>query len=61
MLEERLQQHKDLRIVYLENGLRVVILPNKAPVDRFEAHLEVHAGRVGISAMRVCAPKTRPC
>lgn len=44
VLEERLEQHKDLKIVYLDNGLRVVILPNRSPVDRFEAHLEVHAG-----------------
>ena len=30
----------------LENGLRYVILPNKLPPKRFEAHLEVHAGSV---------------
>jgi len=30
----------------LENGLRYVIFPNKTPPNRFEAHLEVHAGSV---------------
>lgn len=30
----------------LDNGLRYVILPNKLPPQRFEAHLEIHAGSV---------------
>ncbi|GMH43786.1 hypothetical protein BSKO_11720 [Bryopsis sp. KO-2023] len=30
----------------LENGMRYVIFPNKTPPNRFEAHLEVHAGSV---------------
>jgi hypothetical protein len=30
----------------LDNGFRYVILPNKLPPARFEAHLEVHAGSV---------------
>ena len=34
----------DLQLGQLDNGLRYVILPNKVPEDRFEAHLEVHAG-----------------
>jgi len=30
----------------LDNGLRYVLLPNPSPPQRFEAHLEVHAGSV---------------
>ena len=30
----------------LNNGLRYVLLPNPSPPQRFEAHLEVHAGSV---------------
>ena len=30
----------------LDNGLRYVIMPNPTPPQRFEAHLEVHAGSV---------------
>lgn len=30
----------------LDNGFRYVLLPNKLPPQRFEAHLEVHAGSV---------------
>ena len=39
-------QHPDLVTGQLKNGLRYVILPNKTPPNRFEAHLEVHAGSV---------------
>ena len=38
--------HPDLVVGHLSNGLRYVILPNATPPDRFEAHLEVHAGSV---------------
>ncbi|KAH7434480.1 hypothetical protein KP509_06G019300 [Ceratopteris richardii] len=30
----------------LKNGLRYVILPNKVPANRFEAHMEMHVGSV---------------
>lgn len=36
--------HSDLVVNYLDNGLKYVILPNKVPGGRFEAHLEVLSG-----------------
>ena len=36
--------HTDLTTGKLENGLTYVILPNKVPAGRFEAHLEVLSG-----------------
>ena len=44
--ELTLENHPNLRIGKLSNGLRYVILPNPSPPNRFEAHLEVHAGSV---------------
>ena len=41
-----LENHPNLHIGKLSNGLRYVILPNASPPNRFEAHLEVHAGSV---------------
>lgn len=41
-----LENHPNLEIGKLSNGLRYVILPNASPPNRFEAHLEVHAGSV---------------
>ena len=41
-----LPEHPLLRRGTLANGLRWVVLPNPAPPNRFEAHLEVHAGSV---------------
>lgn len=41
-----LENHPNLEIGKLSNGLRYVILPNVSPPNRFEAHLEVHAGSV---------------
>ncbi|KAK9810226.1 hypothetical protein WJX72_007002 [[Myrmecia] bisecta] len=46
LLDQELQQNPELVLGELENGLRYVILPNKVPPNRFEAHLEVHAGSV---------------
>lgn len=46
LLETELEGHPKLDINHLPNGLRYVILPNATPPDRFEAHLEVHAGSV---------------
>jgi hypothetical protein len=46
LLALELQPHKELDVGHLPNGLRYVILPNKAPPNRFEAHLEIHAGSV---------------
>lgn len=40
----QLEQNDALQLGSLENGLRWVILPNRSPPARFEAHLEVHAG-----------------
>ena len=36
--------HPDVRSGTLPNGLPYVILPNKSPPDRFEAHLQVFSG-----------------
>ncbi len=44
LLGEKLQQADNLRLGQLANGLRYVMLPNKVPPQRFEAHLEMHAG-----------------
>jgi predicted Zn-dependent peptidase len=44
MLSTRLQQNKALELGTLDNGLRYVLLPNRTPPARFEAHLEIHAG-----------------
>eukprot|EP00245_Coleochaete_scutata_P005274 TRINITY_DN18712_c0_g1_i1.p1 TRINITY_DN18712_c0_g1~~TRINITY_DN18712_c0_g1_i1.p1 ORF type:complete len:1369 (+),score=265.63 TRINITY_DN18712_c0_g1_i1:154-4260(+) len=45
-LETKLPMHPKLVRGQLENGLRYVILPNKVPPNRFEAHLEMHVGSV---------------
>jgi hypothetical protein len=44
LLAQPLEPHPELEVGSLPNGLRYVILPNRSPPDRFEAHLEVHAG-----------------
>ena len=44
LLDEELPSLPELELGQLDNGLRYVILPNKVPTDRFEAHLEIHAG-----------------
>lgn len=44
LLNEELEQMKDLVVGHLENGLKYVICPGKVPRERFEAHLEVHVG-----------------
>lgn len=44
LLATELQPNDKLDVGFLPNGLRYVILPNPAPPERFEAHLEVHAG-----------------
>ena len=41
---ELLPQHPDVVSGVLENGLPYIILPNKSPADRFEAHLQVFSG-----------------
>ena len=41
---QELREHPDLVRGQLENGLRYAILPNRVPPNRFEAHLEIHAG-----------------
>ncbi|CAI7791721.1 unnamed protein product [Closterium sp. NIES-54] len=46
LLAERLPSHPKVHRGMLDNGLRYVILPNKLPPNRFEAHLEMHAGSV---------------
>jgi len=45
-LDEEIPMHPGLVTGELDNGLRYVIFPNKTPPNRFEAHLEVHAGSV---------------
>lgn len=44
LLAMPLEQTSALDLGSLENGLRYVILPNRSPPARFEAHLEIHAG-----------------
>ena len=44
LLDSNLSSMPGLELGQLDNGLRYVILPNKVPEDRFEAHLEIHAG-----------------
>ncbi|KAL9253734.1 Stromal processing peptidase, chloroplastic-like protein [Drosera capensis] len=41
-----LPSHPKLYRGQLENGLRYIILPNKVPPNRVEAHMEVHVGSV---------------
>ncbi|RZC54766.1 hypothetical protein C5167_013622 [Papaver somniferum] len=41
-----LPSHPKLHRGQLENGLRYIILPNKFPGERFEAHMEIHAGSI---------------
>ena len=36
--------HPDVRSGVLDNGLPYIILPNKSPPGRFEAHLQVFSG-----------------
>jgi predicted Zn-dependent peptidase len=47
LLETPLPEHPDLyRGTLKSNGLHYVVLPNKVPPHRFEAHLEMHVGSV---------------
>lgn len=41
-----LPSHPKLHRGQLKNGLRYIILPNKIPANRFEAHMEVHVGSI---------------
>ncbi|BBN04418.1 stromal processing peptidase, chloroplastic [Marchantia polymorpha subsp. ruderalis] len=45
-LQSKLPSHPKLHRGELKNGLRYVILPNKVPPNRFEAHMEMHVGSV---------------
>eukprot|EP00252_Welwitschia_mirabilis_P010086 TRINITY_DN231_c0_g1_i1.p1 TRINITY_DN231_c0_g1~~TRINITY_DN231_c0_g1_i1.p1 ORF type:complete len:1279 (+),score=278.22 TRINITY_DN231_c0_g1_i1:185-4021(+) len=45
-LSSKLPSHPKLYRGQLKNGLRYVILPNKVPPNRFEAHMEMHVGSV---------------
>ncbi|KAJ4845649.1 hypothetical protein Tsubulata_036223 [Turnera subulata] len=45
-LNLELPRHPKLYRGQLKNGLRYLILPNKVPPNRFEAHMEVHAGSI---------------
>ena len=60
LLQEDLKQADNLRMGQLANGFSYVMLPNKVPPQRFEAHLEMHAG-----TLQACAiwanPKQRTC
>ncbi|KAG1670958.1 hypothetical protein FOA52_011393 [Chlamydomonas sp. UWO 241] len=46
LLDLDVKPEQGLVVGQLDNGFRYVILPNKLPPTRFEAHLEVHAGSV---------------
>lgn len=45
LLQQDLQQAPTLHQGQLDNGLKYVLLPNKSPPERFEAHLEMHVGK----------------
>lgn len=45
VLAQEIAENPQLVRGRLENGLEYVILPNETPPARFEAHLEVHAGK----------------
>ncbi|XP_050363025.1 stromal processing peptidase, chloroplastic-like [Argentina anserina] len=45
-LSSELPSHPKLYRGQLKNGLRYLILPNKVPPTRFEAHMEVHVGSI---------------
>ncbi|XP_027125887.1 stromal processing peptidase, chloroplastic [Coffea arabica] len=45
-LSSELPSHPKLHRGQLRNGLRYLILPNKVPPSRFEAHMEVHVGSI---------------
>ncbi|VVB07635.1 unnamed protein product [Arabis nemorensis] len=45
-LGAELPSHPKLHRGQLKNGLRYLILPNKVPPNRFEAHMEVHVGSI---------------
>ncbi|KAH9694153.1 Stromal processing peptidase [Citrus sinensis] len=45
-LNAELPSHPKLYRGQLRNGLRYLILPNKVPASRFEAHMEIHAGSI---------------
>ncbi|KDD72003.1 hypothetical protein H632_c4017p0, partial [Helicosporidium sp. ATCC 50920] len=45
-LDTPLRPNPKLRVGFLPNGLRYVVLPNASPPGRFEAHMEIHAGSV---------------
>ncbi|XP_073296699.1 LOW QUALITY PROTEIN: stromal processing peptidase, chloroplastic-like [Primulina huaijiensis] len=45
-LRLELPSHLKLHRGQLKNGLRYLILPNKVPPNRFEAHVEVHVGSI---------------
>uniref|UniRef100_A0A6U0W9G0 Mitochondrial processing peptidase n=1 Tax=Polytomella parva TaxID=51329 RepID=A0A6U0W9G0_9CHLO len=46
LLSESVKRESKLVTGRLDNGMEYVILPNKLPPKRFEAHLEIHAGSV---------------
>eukprot|EP00268_Persea_americana_P007317 TRINITY_DN1270_c2_g1_i2.p1 TRINITY_DN1270_c2_g1~~TRINITY_DN1270_c2_g1_i2.p1 ORF type:complete len:1245 (-),score=273.98 TRINITY_DN1270_c2_g1_i2:1667-5401(-) len=45
-LSSLLPSHPKLHRGQLKNGLHYIILPNKIPTNRFEAHMEVHVGSI---------------
>lgn len=45
-LRSELPAHSKLHRGQLRNGLRYLILPNKVPQSRLEAHMEVHVGSI---------------
>ena len=53
LLSENLKQADNLRMGQLANGFSYVMLPNKVPPQRFEAHLEMHAGMIQTSALQL--------
>lgn len=56
VLAQQIAENTELVRGRLSNGLEYVILPNETPPSRFEAHLEVHAGRLCNLWHAICHP-----
>ena len=60
VLNATIDTHPDLVKGKLDNGLEYVILPNAKPPQRFEAHLEVHAGEA-LPSLHCCTFHVLAC
>jgi hypothetical protein len=58
---ELLPMHPDVRSGVLDNGLPYIILPNKSPPGRFEAHLQVFSGSGKCRLVKRVVLKVKGC